>query len=261
MKKVMRKAVRVVSEGKALRIDMHVHTPGSDGHGTPEAYVLAAKAAGLDGIAITDHHHTCNHENDLIAAAFQNEGMLVIRGCEYSTANGHLLIFGVDVDKLGLGFYPPMQTVIIKVVAAGGVCVPSHPYYGYAKGMLGDKLYKLTGVPACEGFNGRLEAEMPIKNGHARKAAAKMGIATTGGSDAHWAEDVGLAYTEFPEDVKDEKGVLEALKTGRCKGCVNEVKMNRKVERLLRAYTAKDAGEVVYGASPKRYSGAGEDIE
>lgn len=36
--------------------DLHVHTPASDGTGTPEEIVNKAIEQGLSVIAITDHH-------------------------------------------------------------------------------------------------------------------------------------------------------------------------------------------------------------
>ena len=38
-----------------MHLDLHLHTTCSDGALAPEALVLAARRAGLDAIAVTDH--------------------------------------------------------------------------------------------------------------------------------------------------------------------------------------------------------------
>ena len=54
---------------------LHVHTTLSDGGGTPEEVVSAAKAAGLDFVAITDHNNL-----DAEQVEGYRDGVLVIVG-------------------------------------------------------------------------------------------------------------------------------------------------------------------------------------
>ena len=72
---------------------MHVHTTLSDGGGTPEEVIAAARAAGLAFVAITDH-------NNLDAKPLEGyrDGVLVLVGAELSTPAGHVLGLGLDRD-------------------------------------------------------------------------------------------------------------------------------------------------------------------
>ena len=61
--------------------DLHVHTPASDGEGTPEEIVNEAITKGLSVIAITDHH-TANGIDEIKAAA-KDKPLTVISGIEF----------------------------------------------------------------------------------------------------------------------------------------------------------------------------------
>jgi len=212
---------------KTTRIDMHVHTMGSDGISDARSIAKAAKKAGLDGICITDHHKTYTAENLLVAQACREIGLLVFHGCEYSTAQGHLLIYGVNAEDLQLGFYPDMQEVIVEVYNRGGVAVPAHPYKGYKKS-LKDAVKSLKYVRAYEVANGQVAVQEPglnIKAGEAAKECKKLGL---GGSDAHWASNVGIAYTEFQAVITCERDFVKALRYGQFRAITSQKRVKTK---------------------------------
>jgi predicted metal-dependent phosphoesterase TrpH len=73
-----------------MRIDMHTHSTASDGTLTPAELVVAAAAAGLDVIALTDHDSTAGWAP---ATAALPAGLSLLRGAEiscrwYGTAPG-----------------------------------------------------------------------------------------------------------------------------------------------------------------------------
>jgi hypothetical protein len=72
---------------------VHVHTTLSDGGGTPEEVIRAAKKTGLAFLGITDH-------NNLDAKPLEGyrDGVLVLVGSELSTPAGHVLGLGLDRD-------------------------------------------------------------------------------------------------------------------------------------------------------------------
>lgn len=81
--------------------DLHMHTSFSDGRLSPEELVAAAKAAGLNYIAITDHDTV-----EGIAELYENghypcRGIHIIPGIEFSahhpTREIHILGFHVDI--------------------------------------------------------------------------------------------------------------------------------------------------------------------
>jgi len=208
-------------EKAMFRIDMHVHTRGSDGVSTAEQIAQSALAADLDGLCITDHHHTYTPEGLAVAAACRAVGLRVFFGCEYSAAEGHILVYGADVDQLDLGQYPPMQDVIDKVRAAGGVAIPAHPWHGYTKGAIGAGLKKLRYVVAIEGVNGQLAVRTPAKNHAATTWANANGVQMIGGSDAHHASYVGVCFTEFEVPPQTDEDLVDALKWNAARACVN----------------------------------------
>ena len=68
-----------------LRLDLHTHSAASpDGRMSIDELVRAAKAAGLDGVAVTDH-------DAVLTDPPTYDDFLVIPGCEFSTEYGHLL--------------------------------------------------------------------------------------------------------------------------------------------------------------------------
>ena len=70
-------------------IDCHCHTKHSyDNWLEPLDLVRRAKAIGLDGVVITEHH---SYEASApVEAVGRDEGLLVLRGVEISTDRGHL---------------------------------------------------------------------------------------------------------------------------------------------------------------------------
>lgn len=66
--------------------DLHVHTPASDGTGTPEQIVDTAISKGLSVIAITDHHTT--DYIDKVKEAAKDKNLTVISGIEFRSEYG-----------------------------------------------------------------------------------------------------------------------------------------------------------------------------
>lgn len=91
-----------------MRIDLHSHSTASDGTDTPAQLVTAARTAGLDVLAITDHDSTGGWDAALGA---RPEGLGLIRGAEYSavdTTTG----YPVSVHVLGYLFNPADRGIL-----------------------------------------------------------------------------------------------------------------------------------------------------
>lgn len=99
---------------------VHVHTTLSDGRGTPEQTIEAAKAAGLDFIVITDH-------NTFDASRFEGYSgkLLIIAGSEISTRQGHVLVFGLK--EPAFRFSDDASEVLDDVHALGATAIVAHP--------------------------------------------------------------------------------------------------------------------------------------
>jgi predicted metal-dependent phosphoesterase TrpH len=194
------------------RVDLHVHSRFSgDNEAEPEEVVERAIERGLDGIAFTEHYL---FEASAFVTGLRERyrgRILLLRGVEYSSAEGHCLVFGVDTDRLDLG-RAPLGEVVRAVDAAGGVVIPSHPYRGGSGA--GDLIRRVPGICAVEGCNG---VNMPPMNQRAIEVAEALGLPYTGGSDAHQARDVGACCTLFRDRVTEEN-LLALLKAGRYRG-------------------------------------------
>jgi hypothetical protein len=101
---------------------VHVHTTLSDGGGTPEEVIQAAKATGLAFVGITDH-------NNLDAKPFEGyrDGVLVLVGAELSTPAGHLVGLGLDRDP-AWRFNGDALDALEDVRDLGGVPFAAHPF-------------------------------------------------------------------------------------------------------------------------------------
>jgi predicted metal-dependent phosphoesterase TrpH len=172
-----------------MRIDLHVHTTASpDSHLTVAEAFAAARKAGLNGIAVTDHNSMANIE--LAEEVSRREGMVFIRGVEVSTIEGHLLAYGIPAAP---DSQKPLSETVDTIHKMGGVAVLAHPYrtvHGAGR-RLGDRIPPLDAV---ETMNGHTSART---NRLASKLALDNKLPTTGGSDSHAANEVGRCYTEF----------------------------------------------------------------
>ncbi len=205
-----------------FKLDLHVHSKYStDNNSDPEESVLRAIELGLQGIVFTEHYYYAASEPVEILKDKYRNSIAIFRGVEFSTAEGHCLIFGVDTDKLGVR-HAPVEDVIRFVGEAGGVVIPSHPYRPGTS--LGDLVKSVQGITGLEGYNG---ANSYSFNAKAVDAAKALKLPYTGGSDAHAPGEVGSCYTEFREAVTDEN-FINLLRAGNYRGVDT-----RKISRML----------------------------
>ena len=194
------------------KIDLHVHTKYSgDNNSDPEEVVLRAIEVGLHGIAFTEHYYyEASEPVEILKEKYRNS-ILIFRGVEFSAAEGHCLIYGVNTDKLSIK-YASISEVIRAVHQEGGVVIPSHPFRSVNS--LGDLVWNTPGLCALEGYNG---CNMHAFNVKAIEAAELLKLPYTGGSDAHTPLEVGSCFTEF-DDVVTSENLIEVLKAGKFRG-------------------------------------------
>lgn len=211
------------------KIDLHVHSKYSeDTDSDPEASILRAIELGLQGIVFTEHYYYGVSEPVEKLGEKYAKQLLVLRGVEFSTAEGHCLVFGVDTDNLAMK-HAPIEDVIRLVNEAGGVVVPSHPFRpGTGIGAL---VLDIPGIAALEGCNG---VNLPDMNTQAIEAARVRDLPYTGGSDAHEPREVGACYTEFDQKVTKDN-FIELLKAGKFRGA----DMRRTLRLELNPYLSR----------------------
>ncbi len=178
------------------RIDLHVHSKYSgDTDSEPEEAVLHGIKSGLHGIAFTEHY---SYEASEFAEELREKyrgKIMVFRGVEFSAAEGHCLVFGVNTDRLSIK-NASVKDIIPVINEKGGVVIPTHPFRG--SNSIGEKIKELKGLCALEGHNGYSHY---FQNAKAVKAAGEMNLPYTGGSDAHVPHEIGACYTEFMSEV------------------------------------------------------------
>jgi len=104
---------------------IHIHSRFSDGGGTIEEIVAAARQANLQYVILTDH-------NDALPFALAKQyegyrdGVLVIVGEEVNTSAGHLLVLNMDrpVEQQGANGLPALLDTI---AVSGGLSFIAHP--------------------------------------------------------------------------------------------------------------------------------------
>lgn len=195
-----------------FKIDLHVHSKFSgDTDSEPEESLRHALVAGLQGIAFTEHY---SYEASEFAEGLREKywgKILVFRGVEFSSAEGHCLVFGVNTDRLSLR-NAPVEEVVRVVNEHKGVVIPAHPFR--VSNSIGERVRELSGLCALEGYNGYAHY---YQNRKALQAAEEMGLPYTGGSDAHEPKEAGACYTEFVHEVRQDN-LLERLKGGIFRG-------------------------------------------
>jgi len=194
-----------------FKIDLHIHTRlGGDSLIHPDEVVERARAVGLDGVCVTEHH--AYDLSEPFEEISRTTKFPIFRAMEYRADNGHLLVYGVQASR---GNFPPglpIQKAVDWVQKNSGVAVPAHPYQQSLAGQyLGDDILKINGLYALEVLNGSVSA---ADNRRAEKAASRLKISGVGGSDAHGLHVLGKAYTCFPAPVTSMNELTTALKTG-----------------------------------------------
>lgn len=110
--------------------NMHMHTPYSDGTLYHKDIALAALAAGLDFIIVTDHNVWVHGPEGYVEDG-QGKRVLVLVGEEVhdqarEPQGNHLLVYGAEREVASLA--PQPQALLDGVREAGGLSFLAHPY-------------------------------------------------------------------------------------------------------------------------------------
>ncbi len=124
---------------------VHVHTTKSDGGGTPDEVVTAAKHAGLGFVAITDHNNL-----DAKPVEGYRDGVLTLVGTEISTTVGHIV--ALDLPDPAFRFSGDGQDALDDVRDFGAAAFAAHPLSSRADFRFSG--WKLPGPWGLELLNG-----------------------------------------------------------------------------------------------------------
>jgi predicted metal-dependent phosphoesterase TrpH len=217
-----------------LRADLHVHTHAStvngnvpflrsrDCYSSPLDVYDAAKARGMDLVAITDHD-SIDGALELLERRPDAEDVIVGEEVSCRFPDGdvevHLGVYGMT-EALH-GELQPLRGNVFEVTArlrAEGVFFAwNHPLHFYrGQTPLQNYLRLLDAVPAIEARNGTMiPAHNRLMEDLARTWPRRPGggaLGTIGGSDAHTLRRIGSTWTSAPGRTRDE--FLQSLRDG-----------------------------------------------
>ena len=201
-------------------IDLHTHTTlGSvDSMMDVGDLIEAAKRAGLDAVCITEHGNA-RPDVEWLAAKYS---FPVFGGIESSTELGDVLIFGIESYPRHIYRFSDLRQFVKE---EDGVMVAAHPFrydFSQASGLGRDG--GLTLDDACRRVIFECMEAIEVANGWAiepevafgLEVSARLGLPSTGGSDAHHPRQVGCCVTVFQEVIKNERDLVAQITNGRC---------------------------------------------
>ncbi len=109
-------------------VNLHMHTPYSDGTSSHQEIAQAAIRAGLDVVIVTDHNVWVNGPEDYYEQDEQRVLLLVgeeVHDQGRDPQKNHLLIFGAERELAHLSYNP--QYLLDGVQEAGGIAFIAHP--------------------------------------------------------------------------------------------------------------------------------------
>ncbi|MBI4236159.1 MAG: PHP domain-containing protein [Chloroflexi bacterium] len=180
---------------------------------TPQALVKACLRAGLDTIAVTDHHTIRGALAVREIAPFP-----VIIGAELRTADGEVI--GLFMEKEIPRGLSALETVR-RIKDQGGLVQVPHPFDTFRRKHIRYPalLEVLPSVDIVEAFNARTTLKSDIMRGvrFIQEHQASYPILPTGVTDAHTPFEIGHAYVEMPA-FAGRDDFLDALRHGRIVG-------------------------------------------
>ena len=186
-----------------MKFDLHIHSSCSDGRDDVQTILRVAAKRGLAGLAITDHDTlrgsmiACEIIKDL------NLELILIPGAEVTTAEGHLLVLGVE-ELPPRGKSPEETTEMVH--EQGGITIVPHPYHPFR--------HAIGRIPECDAVEVYNSKHLfGIANARARRGARKRHLPMVAGSDSHFAATVGLGVTDI--EAADAEEAVEAIRAGR----------------------------------------------
>jgi predicted metal-dependent phosphoesterase TrpH len=192
------------------RADIHMHTNLGDGWASPARVIQEATRHQLTLIAVTDHDHLEGAKRVEELLAKQNSPLQMITGVEVSTRQGHLLgIFVKKAPKPGR----PVEESIDSIKAQGGLVIVPHPLGRLVPSLSRKKIdallergYKIDGIEVYNPTPANAAQRATV-----RSANQEWHLAETGGSDAHFWQHIGAAYTLFPGTTPEDlrQAILE----------------------------------------------------
>ena len=203
------------------RADLQVHTASGDGMEDARTLFERVEVLGeLDVIAVTDHDDIRGALEAREVHARAPYHFDFVPGVEVTTQHGHLLALWVEEPVRS---FRPLEATVAAIHRQGGLAVVPHPFSLLTRSVGRRTLERVLAIADEDTHPDGIEVANPTSAGWDTGARlvqanrARWRLAETGGSDAHFAEAVGAAYTLFPgrtaEDVR--RAILDRTTAGR----------------------------------------------
>ena len=222
--------VELLRYTRVTAVEMHSHTPRSDGLIEPQRIAAWTKALFKKGyfrhervevplaVVVTDHDYI--YGCDELQTLSGESGLTFLSAAEVSTTHGHVLYYGsqdeiiasCDLQRPQLTVQPDGPAFLRQVAGLeGGVAVPAHPYRetSILRELPGDEVAPL--VESVEILNGKTPADQNLS---AIEFALKHGLRGTGGSDAHQISRLYSYLTLFDGPICTLDDLILALRQG-----------------------------------------------
>jgi len=191
-----------------MKLDLHVHSFYSkDAGNLPKTIIEKALDKKLDGIAITDHNSIKAWKE--LNALGRKAGIKVIRGEEVKVFEEKKFVG----ELIGLFLQEKIKSrnylgAIEEIRAQGGIVVVPHPFDVFRNNFKRlEETVKAKKVDAIEALNSR--CYFNSFNEKAEKFAEKNSLPKIAGSDAHFPEEIGAAFTEVKADsIEDTRRLI-----------------------------------------------------
>lgn len=184
---------------------------------TLKELIVYSKRSGLNCVAVTDH--------DTIEGALKlvkQDEILVIPGVEVSAKGCHVLALNVmEPIQSGLG----AQEVVERVHEAGGIAALAHPTAAY-KGARKTLTAKFDAIEVINSSSLFFDLSTYL-NG---RIADALGASQLAGSDAHYAQEVGYAYTIVEASLNVDE-IVKAVKMGLTTPCGRRIPWGVRLKR------------------------------
>ena len=205
-----------------MLIDIHTHTypTSDDSELTPEELIAESKRIGLDGICLTDHDGFWDPRD--VEKLGKDNDYLVIPGCEVTTEEGHLLVYGLSEYIFGMHKSSFVHELVRE---EGGAIVVAHPYRRVYRDTAPQdpksydemltRALRNTVFDMVDGEEIRNGRGSELENKFSERLSKDLNMSGTGASDAHKLSDIGTFATRFEEKVTNLSDLIRCIKSGK----------------------------------------------
>jgi predicted metal-dependent phosphoesterase TrpH len=196
-----------------MNIDLHTHTyPASScSRITYRDFVAECRRLDVGAVALTNHGNVS--DNRKLEKPLADDGITLVHGVEISTWLGDFVVYSPDLDWLSQ-FRDVQEPPLPEQIADHAAVVWAHPAAGggRSRAAYSSSQVRMAApiVSAVEVRNGQWLGADYVNT--ARAIAEQLGVAMTGGSDAHAPGRIMTCYTEFAGEIRGTADVVAALK-------------------------------------------------